>query len=470
MPKQFIPLLGDRSSFQETVLRVLDAELMDRPLVVASEAYRFIIERQLRQIGAVADLLLEPTRRDSAPAVMAGTVAIAEDGLATPILVLAADHHIGDPAAFSEAIRNGLEAARSGWLVTFGVTPNRNATEYGYLEPGKRALGQALRVLRFVEKPDEVTAGRLVRQGCLWNSGNFLFSAGSLLEECERFAPESLASIRQAVAEAQIVAGARVLATEPFERAEATSLDFAIMERTDRAAVVPVSCGWSDIGSWDALWSLSDRDGNGNAPRGDVALHDASNCLVWTDGQLTSLLGVSDLIVVADRDAILIADRRRSADVKKVVQWMKRNGRAEASAHAEVHRPWGCYESIDQGERYQVKRIVVHPGGRLSLQKHRFRAEHWVVVKGQAHVTVGDVVSVLGPNQHAHIPLGAVHRLENFGTDPLVLIEVQTGSYLGEDDIVRLEDVYHREAVPRPAVTHPGTVAEPAIAPSLAAL
>ncbi|NNM74085.1 mannose-1-phosphate guanylyltransferase/mannose-6-phosphate isomerase [Enterovirga aerilata] len=470
MPKQFIPLLGNRSSFQETVLRVQEAEFADRPLIVASEAYRFIIERQLGEIDAVADLLLEPARRDSAPAVMAGTLAIAEDGLDTPVLVLAADHHIADAPAFSDAVRSGLAAAEGGWLVTFGITPVRDATEYGYVEPGARALGQALRVRRFVEKPDEATAGRLVRQGCLWNSGNFLFCAGSLIEECERFAPATLAAIREAVSDSQIVAGARVLAAEPFGRAEATSLDYAVMERTDRAAVVPVACGWSDIGNWDALWSLSDRDGDGNAPRGDVALHNASNCLVWTNGQLTSLLGVNDLVVVADRDAILIADRRRSADVKQVVQWMKRNGRAEASAHAQVHRPWGCYESIDQGERYQVKRIVVHPGGRLSLQKHRFRAEHWVVVSGQAHVTVGDAVSVLGPNQHAHIPLGAVHRLENFGNAPLVLIEVQTGSYLGEDDIVRLEDVYHREAVPRPAETHPDPIPAPPLAASPAAL
>ncbi|MGA0596503.1 mannose-1-phosphate guanylyltransferase/mannose-6-phosphate isomerase [Enterovirga sp. CN4-39] len=449
MPKQFLPLLGNRSSFQQTLLRTQDADWAGTPLIIANEAYRFIIERQLSEIDAVADLLLEPIKRDSAPAIMAGTLALSQDDAKTPVLVLAADHHVSDAVAFNSAVRDGLQAACDGWIVTFGVNPTRAATEFGYIEPGPAASGKAAKVRRFSEKPDPDTAARLIAQGGLWNSGNFLFCAETLLGECERLVPSSLSAVRAAVARSQTIAGARVLAADEFSRAEGTSIDYAVMEHTDRAAVVPVSCGWSDIGSWDALWSLSDQDDAGNVPRGEVALVDASGCFVWTNRQVTSLLGVHDLVVVADEDAILIADRNRSAEVKQVVQLLKSKGRTEASAHARVHRPWGWYEALDRGERYQVKRIVVHPGGRLSLQKHRFRAEHWVVVSGQAHVTVGEEVSILGANEHAHIPLGAVHRLENFGNTPVVLIEVQSGSYLGEDDIVRLEDIYNREAVPR---------------------
>ncbi|RXF70949.1 mannose-1-phosphate guanylyltransferase/mannose-6-phosphate isomerase [Hansschlegelia zhihuaiae] len=451
MPKQFVPLIGERSSFQETVLRVRGEDFSDRPIVVTNAAHRMLVERQLAEIEAVADLLLEPVRRNTGPAVLAGCCLIAEQDARGPVLVLAADHAMPDVAGFHAAVKVGLTAARRGRLVTFGIEPDCPATGYGYIEPGRELPGGGRTIDRFVEKPDAANAARLISAGALWNSGNFLFQAKAVIDEYDRLDRETLAAVREALSRADRQSGAVALDAACFGRAAKTSFDYAVMERTARAAVVSLSCGWNDIGSWDALWSLSSKDDDGNVPHGAVEFVDAHDCYVSSNGPVTSLLGVSNLVVVANKDAILVADRGRSGDVRFVVDALKARGRPEAVSHARVQRPWGWYESLEAGEGFQVKRIFVEPGGRLSLQTHRFRAEHWVVVRGAAHVTVGSEVRVLRPGEHAHIPLGEVHRLENFGNSPIELIEVQNGTYLGEDDIVRLEDVYRREAHPAAA-------------------
>ena len=444
LPKQFTPLFGERSSFQETVLRVRGPGFHERPLIVTSHAHRFLVERQLAEIDVEAEIVLEPCRRESGPAILAGCTAIGMDGADEPVLVLAADHMMRDVTAFHSSILAGSQAALAGHLVTFGVMPTHPATEYGYIELGAPIGGGAHLVSRFAEKPDAATAARYILAGYLWNSGNFLFTPRALIEEYARFAPETVKAVASAVKLATNDLGAVLLDPDAFKRAESKSIDFAVMEHTSHAAVLRLSCDWSDIGSWDALWSISDQDEFDNVHRGDVELLDAHGCFVSTDGPLTSLLGVTNLVVVANQDAILVADRRRSGEVRQVVEALRRKGRPEADTHARVDRPWGWYQVIDGGPEFQVKRIVVRAAGRLSLQKHRHRAEHWVVVSGKPRVTVGDTVQMLRPNEHVYIPLGAIHRLENPGTVPIEIIEVQSGTYLGEDDIVRLEDAYHR--------------------------
>ena len=444
LPKQFAPLFGARTSFQETALRVCGAQFAERPLVIASKSHRFLVEEQLREIGIEADIMLEPERRDSGPAIAAACVKIARDDPDALVLALAADHMISDPDAFRAAIASACEAAMADRLVTFGVAASHPATEYGYIEPGLPVEGGAFEVAAFVEKPDAPIAARYVLSGYLWNSGNFLFKARVLVDEYRAFAPQAMEAVTNAVEGATKESGALALDPHSWSEVEKKSIDYAVMQHTLRAAVVKMACGWSDIGNWDALWSLGERDEQGNARRGDVEVFDSQNCFVSTDGPLTSVLGVSDLVVVVERDAILVADRRRAPEVKHVVEALRRSGRSEADTHSRVRRPWGGYQVLDHGDQFQVKRITVSPNGRLSLQKHRHRSEHWVVVSGHARVTVEDDVRSLGPNEHAYIPLGAVHRLENLGNVPVQLIEVQSGGYLGEDDIVRLEDVYHR--------------------------
>jgi mannose-1-phosphate guanylyltransferase / mannose-6-phosphate isomerase len=444
LPKQFAPLLGARSSFQETALRVRGPQFSDRLLVVTSRAHRFLAEEQLAEIGVEADILLEPERRDSGPAIVAACVKIAREDPDAPVLVVAADHMISDAEAFRAAVISAREAAAAGWLVTFGIMAAHPATEYGYIEPGEPVEGAAFRVATFVEKPDARTAAGYVLAGFLWNSGNFLFTARRLIDEYAAFAPAAVEAVTRAMGGAANESGALALEPAAWGEVEKKSIDYAVMQHTARAAVVKVACGWSDIGNWDALWSMGARDAQGNAIKGDVEILDSHGCFVSSDGPLTSVLGASDLIVVAERDAILVADRRRAPEVKQLVEALRRKGRPEADCHSRVRRPWGSYQVIDCGDQFQVKRITVHPNGRLSLQKHRRRSEHWVVVSGLAQVTVEDKTRSLGPNEHVHIPLGAVHRLENFGDMPVQLIEVQSGNYLGEDDIVRLEDAYHR--------------------------
>jgi len=446
LPKQFAPLLGQRSTFQATIERVSDPTLFDRPLIVANHGHRFMIERQLREIGREADLLLEPFGRESGPAIAAGTLLLSETDPQTPVLVLAADHLVRDATAFRRTVRDGLPAALAGWIVTHGIVPTRPETGYGYVEAGEALDQNARMVRRFVEKPDVETATRYLLEGYFWNSGNFLFKAEALLAEYERLEPETIANIRAALDRRSVDLGAPVLDAESFGKATKRSIDYAVMNHTERAAVVKAGFDWSDIGSWDALWEVSERDDSGNATSGRTHVIDAENCLISSDGQMTALIGVKDLVVVATQDAVLVADKGRSAEVKHLVEQLRAAEVPEATDHPRTHRPWGWFQTLDLGQRFRVKRIVVYPGGRLSLQMHHHRAEHWVVVSGTAQITIGNEVKMLTENQSVYISLGETHRLENPGMIDLELIEVQTGSYLGEDDIVRIEDVYNRIA------------------------
>jgi mannose-1-phosphate guanylyltransferase/mannose-6-phosphate isomerase len=440
LPKQFAALIGERSTFQETVLRVSG---LGRPLVVTNQAQCFLAQQQLAALTIESDILAEPVRRDSGPAIAAGCLAIVREDPEAMVLVLPSDHVMRDPDAFMRAIAAGVPAAKDGRLVTFGVTPTHAETGYGYIKPGEGLAPGVASVAAFAEKPSAAKAEQYVADGLLWNSGNFLFKANTLLEEYRRFDPQTIAALSEALDTGATCSGVTVLG-EAYERATPKSIDYAVMEKTDRAAVVPVSCGWSDIGSWDALWGFGPRDDAGNVVSGAVELLDSSNCYVSSSGPLTSVVGLKDMAVIATDDAILVTERKRSGDVKRLVDQLRKNGRSQADAHSRVHRPWGWYRVTDAGSQFQVKRIVVNPGGRLSLQKHKYRAEHWVVVSGEATVTIDKCVKAVRPNEHVYIPLGAVHRLENFGREPVELIEVQSGTYLGEDDIVRIEDIYNR--------------------------
>ncbi len=443
-PKQFLSLFGVRSTFQETLLRVSDPTLFERPIVITNEAYRFMVLEQLAQIGREADVLLEPMRRDSGPAIAAGAAfAQSRDGEAI-VLALAADHLVRDTAAFVAACRGWLVAAEAGRIVTFGVKPERPATEYGYISPGEVVAGEVRAVAEFVEKPDAATAAGYIDTGYLWNSGNFMFRASVLLDEYRNVDADSIASVEQSVASATRDLGFVKLDASAFGAAKAISIDYAVMEKTAHAAVVPVACGWSDIGSWRQVWELSDKDSLGNAARGAAVFEDSRNCNVATDRALVALEGVDDLVVVATQDAVLVSRQKDANGLKRLVAKLKVAAPEVTENHIKVHRPWGSYQSVDNGDRHQVKRIIVKPGGRLSLQKHHHRSEHWIVVRGTAQVTVNELVKTVHENESIYIPIGAVHRLENPGKIQLELIEVQTGSYFGEDDIIRIEDDYRR--------------------------
>src|SRR3954453_3402418 len=443
-PKQFLPLFGPRSTFQDTLLRVSDADLFERPIIVTNSAYRFMVLEQLAGIGIEADVLLEPMRRDSGPAIAAGAAfARARDGEAI-LLALAADHVVRDVDAFLAACREALAAAESGRIVTFGVKPERPATEYGYICPGETVSGQVRAVTKFVEKPDLATAQQYIRDGYFWNSGNFMFRAVRLLDEYKKFDASSVQTVVDSVAKAGRDLSFIILDSDCFAAAKPISIDYAVMEKTERAAVVPVSCGWSDVGSWHAVWELSEKDAQGNASHGTAVFEDSRNCNVTTDSALVALEGVDDLIVVATADAVLVSRQKDANGLKRLVTKLRTIAPKVTEEHLKVHRPWGSYQSVDNGERHQVKRIVVKPGGRLSLQKHHHRAEHWIVVRGTARVTVNETVKSVHENESIYIPMGAVHRMENPGKIMLELIEVQTGSYLGEDDIIRIEDDYQR--------------------------
>jgi mannose-1-phosphate guanylyltransferase/mannose-6-phosphate isomerase len=443
-PKQFLPLFGTRSTFQETLLRVSDAALFERPIVITNDAYRFMVLEQLAEIGLEADVLLEPMRRDSGPAIAAGAAFAQTRDSAAIVLALAADHVVRDVGAFVAACREGLAGAQAGRIVTFGVQPERAATEYGYLSPGETLSGAVRAVAKFVEKPDAATAAAYVKAGYLWNSGNFMFRAAVLSDEYRRFDAASLQAVADSVANAGRDLGFIKLDADAFGSANASSIDYAVMEKTACAAVVPVACGWSDVGSWHAVWELSDKDSHGNAARGPAVFEDSRNCSVATDKALVALEGVEDLVVVATQDAVLVSRQKEPDGLKRLVAKLKAAAPEVTESHIRVHRPWGSYQSVDNGDRHQVKRIVVKPGGRLSLQKHHHRSEHWIVVRGAARVTVNELVKTVHENESIYIPIGAVHRLENPGKIPLELIEVQTGSYFGEDDIIRIEDDYQR--------------------------
>lgn len=445
MPKQFLPLVGQRSTFQQALLRVRDPDLFAAPIIMTAADFRFFVRRQAEDVGIKATIVLEPERRDSGPAIgAAAALARARDPDAI-VLVLAADHVILDDDLFHAACRTGRDAALAGRIVTFGIRPSEPRTSYGYIRPGAElGIDGARAVDAFVEKPDAATAADYVARGYLWNSGNFLFAAERLLAELRNYEPAMAEAVEAAVADATTDLGFLRLAQEPFAAAPQKSIDYAVMERTADAAVVEGRFPWSDIGSWDAVLAVTPRDAHGNALRGPAVAVDAENCLVHAEGRLTAVLGAKDLIVVTTPDAVLVLPRARAEDVKQLVVALKAQGHAEASNHRRVYRPWGYYEGIDSGERFQVKRIVVTPGGRLSLQKHAHRAEHWVVVRGTAAVSVGSEERTVHENESIYIPIGATHRLGNSGKIPLELIEVQTGSYLGEDDIVRMDDIYGR--------------------------
>jgi mannose-1-phosphate guanylyltransferase/mannose-6-phosphate isomerase len=425
-------------------LRVGDADLFERPIIITNNAYRFMVLEQLAEIGFEADVLLEPMRRDSGPAIAAGAAFAQSRDSEAVVLALAADHVVGDNAAFVAACREGLVAAEAGRIVTFGVTPERPATEYGYINPGEVVSGKVRAVKQFVEKPDPAKAAEYLKAGYLWNSGNFMFRASLLLDEYSQVDADSVQAVCDAVAKAGRDLGFVTLDADAFGSAKAISIDYAVMEKTAHAAVVPVACGWSDVGSWHAVWELSNKDGEGNAAQGVAVFEDSRNCNVSTDKALVALEGVDDLVVVATQDAVLVSRQKDANGLKRLVAKLKTVAPQVTEDHLKVHRPWGSYQSIDMGERHQVKRIMVKPGGRLSLQKHHHRSEHWIVVHGTARVTVNEAVKTVHENESIYIPIGAVHRLENPGKIALELIEVQTGSYLGEDDIIRIEDDYRR--------------------------
>jgi mannose-1-phosphate guanylyltransferase / mannose-6-phosphate isomerase len=443
-PKQFLPLFGPYSTFQDTIRRVSDPVLFGRPLIVTNNQYRFLVAEQLAAIGVEADIMLEPTRRDSGPAIAAGAVFAAKRESDPLVVALAADHVITDPAAFAEACRLAADAAAADRIVTFGVRPTRPATEYGYIRAGASIGSNIFAIDKFVEKPDAKTAEHYVSEGYLWNTGNFMFRAGLLLDEYKRFEPDSFATVVESVERAGSDLGFVILESQSFASAAAKSIDYAVMEHTKKAAVTPVSYGWSDVGSWQAVWELSGRDTLSNCGQGPVVFVDSRGSYVLSDKQLVALFGVENLVVVTTDDAVLVAKREDGDGLRRLVQKLKDVAPTVTEEHLKVHRPWGSYHAIDRGERFQVKRIVVKQSGRLSLQMHYHRAEHWIVVRGTARVTIGEETKTLHENQSIYIPIGAKHRLENPGKIDLELIEVQTGSYLGEDDIVRIEDDYRR--------------------------
>lgn len=443
-PKQFLRLFGPHSTFQETVRRVSDPALFDKPIVLTNADYRFLVLEELAEIGIEAEIALEPMRRDSGPAIAAGAVLAQRRDPQAIVLALAADHLVADVAGFVDACREGLAAAEAGRIVTFGVTPDHPATGYGYIQPGGVIGGRVRTLDRFKEKPDAETAARYIADGYLWNSGNFMFRADMLLDEYRKVDAPSVAAVTEAVTQAGRDLTFITLDAGHFGRATPVAIDFAVMEKTSAAAVIPVSYGWSDVGSWSSVWELSDKDADGNTALGQVVFDKARNSHVSSDRALVALCGVDDLVVVATQDAILVASQRSVAGMKDLMAKLRQVAPKVTEEHLKVHRPWGSYQSLDISEQHQVKRITVKPGGRLSLQKHRFRAEHWVVVRGVARVTIDATVKDVNENESVYIPLGAVHRLENPGEKLLELIEVQTGTYFGEDDIIRIEDDYKR--------------------------
>jgi mannose-1-phosphate guanylyltransferase/mannose-6-phosphate isomerase len=443
-PKQFISLFGGRSTFQETLQRVSDQRLFERPIVVTGAAYRFMVLEQLAEMGMQADILLESARRDSGPAIAAGAAFAAKRDTEAVLLALAADHVVRDTGAFVAACEASLPVANAGRIVTFGVQPERAATEYGYISPGDVVEGTVHTVTSYVEKPDADTATRYVADGYLWNSGNFMFRADVLLAEYRNVDPTSVDAVIHAVDHGQRDLAFLNLDKDAFESATPISIDYAVMEKTARAAVIPVSFGWSDVGSWHAVWELSKKDEQGNAANGAAVFDNSHNCNVSTDKAVVALEGVDDLVVVSTQDAVLVSRQTDPNGLKRLVAKLKTVAPKVTEDPLRVHRPWGSYQGLDAGERHQVKRIIVKAGGRLSLQKHHHRSEHWVVVRGTALVTLNGAEKIVHENESIYIPIGAEHRLENPGKISLELIEVQTGSYLGEDDIIRIEDDYRR--------------------------
>jgi mannose-1-phosphate guanylyltransferase/mannose-6-phosphate isomerase len=449
-PKQLLPLAGERTLLQETALRTRGAvEVHDRPIVVCNEAHRFLVAEQLLEVAISADILLEPEGRNTAPAAtLAAFHALSEsgdNGQEILLLIMPADHVINDESAFLAALAAGETAAASGQLVTFGVVPAYAHTGFGYIEADTSTVCAA-RVRNFVEKPDAETAANMVASGrYLWNAGIFLFGAKAWLEELATHCPEIVDACAASYKRGKQGVDFLRPDASAFMTSPSDSIDYAVMEKTERAAVVPLDAGWSDVGSWATLHDISNRDSDGNCLSGDVVTVDCRNSYINGTSRLVTAVGVEGLIIVEDKDAVLVASRERCQDVKALVEELQRSDREETRLHRQVFRPWGSYDSTDTDEGFQVKRLIVKPGSVLSLQKHAHRSEHWVVVRGTARITRDDEVFDLAVNESTYIPLGAVHRIENPGKEPLHIIEVQCGDYLGEDDIVRIEDKYGRE-------------------------
>ena len=448
-PKQLLPLLGEHTMLQETLLRLTGLDGLAPPLVVCNEAHRFMVAEQLLQLGLCATILLEPAGRNTAPAVALAALQATVHGDDPLLLVLPADHAIRDAVALRRAVAAGIPAAREGRLLTFGIVPTAPETGYGYIRAG-RPLGDeaepaTCEVAQFVEKPDRATAERYLRSGeYFWNSGMFLFRASAYLGELGAQVPAMLAACRAAFAGRVADLDFLRLDVAAFASCPADSIDYAVMEKTRRAAMVPLDAGWSDVGSFSALWAAGTADAQGNVSHGDTISIDAHDCYLYAGSRLLTAIGVSNLVVVETDDALLVAAKDRVQDVKQVVERLKAAGRDECLLHRRVNRPWGTYEGVDAGDGFLVKRITVNPGASLSLQRHRQRAEHWVVVRGTARIVCGEDLLTRTANQSVYIPIGVLHRLQNPGPERLEIIEVQTGSYLGEDDIERLEDRYGR--------------------------
>lgn len=452
-PKQFLAITAKKTLFQLTLERIskLNQSLINfqNPIIVTNDTHRFIVAEQLRQENITAKILLEPVARNTAPAIAAAAELALSYGEDPVLLILAADHVIQQQDAFNQSIQVGLAAAEAGQLVTFGVVPTSPETGYGYIKAAgsvqKDQSAQAYPVEKFVEKPNLSTAQSYLAEGSyLWNSGMFMFKASVYLQELEKYNPAIAKNARASVQQSKNDLDFVRLDKDYFEQSPEDSIDYAVMEHTDKAVVVPLCANWNDVGAWKSVWEVSPKDEQGNVLRGDTILEDTTNTLVHAEHRLVSVLGLDDVVVIETSDAVLVANKNKVQDIKKIVEKLKQSKRTEVDAHRKMYRPWGSYDSIDCGSRYQVKCIVVNPGQKLSLQMHHHRAEHWIVVNGTAKVRKGDETILLTENQSIYIPLGETHALENPGKVPLELIEVQSGSYLGEDDIVRFEDVYGR--------------------------
>ena len=443
-PKQFLNLFGDQSLFQDTLTRLSGLDELQAPIIVCNEEHRFMVAEQLQELGEhKADIILEPCARNTAPAIAIAALQAQLLGDDPILLVLAADHVIHDHPAFHSAISKAKIVAEQGYLVTFGIVPDSPHTGYGYIEAENKTSSS--KVSAFVEKPNKEIAEQYLASGnYYWNSGMFMFKASTILQELALFAPEMLKNCQLAVDKAATDLDFVRLDKESFSACHSDSIDYAVMEKTDKAMVIPLDAGWSDVGSWSSLWENHGKDRDNNVSIGDVILEKVTNSYIHSEHRLVSVLGVDNLVVVETPDAVMIADKHQAENIKTIVSKLQKEERDEAIVHRKCYRPWGHYDAIDQGQRFQVKRITVNPGASLSLQLHHHRAEHWIVVKGTAEVTCGDVVSLVSENESTYIPLGTQHRLSNPGRVPLEIVEIQSGSYLGEDDIVRLQDNYNR--------------------------
>jgi len=444
-PKQFLTLFGDKSLFQETLTRLAGINDLESPIIVCNEDHRFMVAEQLQEIDIQnADVVLEPCARNTAPAIALAALQAQQAGNDSILLVLAADHVIQNVSDFHKAISEAKIQAEQGYLVTFGIVPAKAHTGYGYIEAQEK--NKISKVNAFVEKPDLETAQAYIESGnYYWNSGMFMFKASTVLKELERFAPDMLISCQQALSKSVEDLDFIRMDKKSFEACPSDSLDYAVMEKTDKAVVIPLNTGWSDVGSWSSLWEINDQDNDNNVLIGDVIVQNVDNSYIHSDHRLVSVLGLDNIVVVETPDVVMVANKNQAENVKAIVDNLKNRQRDEATMHRKGFRPWGHYDAIDEGNRFQVKHISVNPGASLSLQKHHHRAEHWVVVTGTAEVTCDDKVILLSENESTFIPLGSVHRLHNPGRVPLEIIEVQSGSYLGEDDIIRLDDCYNRD-------------------------